>query len=283
MEHIKITNKIGSFEASYGNGNILLGYSGFSAAEVIPAIATGYGQHGSTMEGVYLGTRPMNIDFLIYGGTMAEIYKKKAEVSKILNPLAGECVLTYTNDHLSRSITAYITRMPAPTTRYGLAEAYSVELIAYNPFWYDVAENGLLLGDFTGGLRFPLRFMGNGVRFANKGAAANIVINGDIPSPIRAEFKNTAVNPTLTLETTGEHIEVITSIEDGEKLTVHTEYGNKTVIKTDSTGIETSAYHLISIDSKFFSLQPGANRLSFEGDAGTPEVYIYWRNYFMGV
>ena len=112
---------------------------------------------------------------------------------------------------------------------------------------------------------------------------ANIKIVGDVPSPIRAEFKNESVNPKLTLVNTGEFIKVQTTIADEEKLIINTAYGNKTVEHIAVDGTIENAYHLITLDSSFFSLPIGENQLSFIGESGTPEVYLYWRNYYVGV
>jgi hypothetical protein len=141
-----------------------------------------------------------------------------------------------------------------------------------------------MLGDFTGGMKYPIKFEGDGVTFASKGAVSAITISGDVPSPIRAEFKGGATTPKLTLSNTGEFIKVNITLEDTEELVITTDYGNKLVNKKNADGSLTSANHLISNDSTFITLPIGDNTLTFSADAGdNVEVYIYWYNWYMGV
>ena len=154
-------------------------------------------------------------------------------------------------------------------------------MLAHNPFFYDVAENAVKMDDFTGGLKFP--WAAPYIKFAQKGDISHITNTGDYLTPVRAEFRGDAINPCLTLDTTGEYIKVATTLDVGEKLWINTEYGNKTVQKEAANGTLTSAYNLIDIHSSFFSLPVGESKLSFSSDGGQPEVYLYWRNRYLGV
>ena len=91
------------------------------------------------------------------------------------------------------------------------------------------------------------------------------------------------MKPRLTLTNTGEFIEVDKEMSAGEKMIITTEYGNKNVVYKNANGEHSSAYHLINLDSTFFSLPYGENTISFTSQLGEPQVYIYWRNYYAGV
>lgn len=283
MEQFIYTNSRGdSITIAYNSEYILKEYDGITAAEIIPISTSGYMQNGASFIANKLGTRMISIGFLTHANTMHGFYEKRKHIGKVFNPTIGQGKLTYTNDYLSKSIDVVVSASPTPFEKMGSLQLIRVEFIAHNPLWYDNEVSALKLGDFTGGLTYPLHFE-TSETFAQKGDAANIIINGDVPSPITVEFRDNSLNPKLSLLNTGEFLEVDTEILDNEKIIINTAYGNKTVTHTNSSGVETSAYNLITTDSTFFSLPIGENKLTFAGDAGSPEVYLYWRNWFIGV
>lgn len=284
MEQFIYKNALGSTITIDYTGNYLIdSYDGLTASEIIPITTSGYKQNGSTYISSNLGIRVINLTFGVIADSTLDMYAARRNVVSVFNPLLGEGTLTYTNDFISKSIKVVVTASPTPAAKHSTIQYYTVELTANNPLWFDNEESAVKLGDFTGGLSYPLQFNDDGVIYAQKGDIANIEIVGDVPSPIRAEFKNTSVKPKLELTNTGEFIKVEISIEDGESLIINTEYGKKTVTKVNADDSTENANHLISLNSTYFSLPKGNNKLSFSGDAGTPEVYIYYRNYYIGV
>lgn len=278
MEKITYTNTLGNtLTFDYTGEYILTDFTGFGAADISPATTQGYKQHGQTLNDVFLGVRILTLRIMLWGNT----YEKKRNLDKLFNPLCGEGTLVYSNDYQSKMIKCVPTITPQIGERMGTLHFVDIELTAFNPFFYDVAENAMKMDDYTGGLTFPLA--SESYTFAKKGDVSQIDNQGDYLTPIRAEFRGDAINPCLTLETTGQFIKVNTTIEPGEKLWINTEYGNKTVQKEALDGTITSAYNLIDINTSFFSLPVGSNRLSFSSDGGQPEVYLYWRNRYLGV
>lgn len=283
MENFIYTNPRGKkIELNYDGDYLIDSYDGLTNAAIEPITIKGYRQNGYTLNGLTYGSRLINITFYLCGRNAEDLYKKRAELSSVFNPLLGEGLLTYTNDYTSKSIRCIPSVAPTINDRTGLLLSVAVELTAHNPFWFDTAESALLLEGFTGGLKFPIKFSPS-QKFANKDTVAVVRIEGDIPSPIRAEFRGASLKPRLTLTNTGEFIEVDKEMSAGEKMIITTEYGNKNVIYENANGDHSSAYHLINLDSTFFSLPYGENTISFTSQLGEPQVYIYWRNYYAGV
>lgn len=247
----------------YGGSYILESYDGLAAAEVIPIISKGYRQHGNSLNDVNLGTRIINIYFYIHAENMADFYDKRRNLSAIFNPLLGEGELTYTNDYMEKTISVLPTLLPTPVEKYGTLQLLNIELTANDPFWYDKTETISTMVDYQGGITL------NNV--------------GDYETPMRVEFSGITVNPQILNETTGELIKVNKSLTTGEKLIIDTSYGNKTVTHITSSSVRTSAYNLVTNDSKFFSLQLGNNKIKYSADMGTPVIKIYWKNRFAGV
>lgn len=283
MEKFQFTNAIGGTVILDYDGSFLIdSYDGLTAAEILPITIQGYQQNGYKMTNINYGMRAININFYVHGTSMADLYEKRRMIASVFNPLLGYGVLTYTNDYISKSITCIPTITPTPTEKMGNLQIFNIELTAHNPFWYDTDETALKLEGFAGGMSFPLSLASPGITLAEKAAMATIIINGDVPSPIRAEFKGACSNPKLTLERTGEYIKVATTITTGQTLRVTTDYGNKAV-KLIQGSTETNAFNLIDINTSFFSLPSGANKITFLSDTGNPEIYLYWRNWYVGV
>lgn len=282
MEKLKYTNSAGaSITIDYTGPYLIEALDGLTNAAIEPTTYKGYGQHGYTLNGITYGARTVVLTFLITAPDAATLYQRRAYVSSVFSA-RGEGNLVYTNNYTTRMLTCIPTVAPTIIESMGLMVRVNVELTAYMPFWQDVTENALLLEGFAGGLKFPLKFTGTGETFASRSTIATINITGDVPSPIRAEFRGVCSTPTLALKQTGEYITVSTSIGAGQSMTVYTEYGNKNVILTQ--GAQTSgAFHLIDVNSTFFSLRPGANTLTFSASQGAPLAYIYWRNLYLGV
>ena len=281
METITYTNASGdSVTLSYTSDDTILDkYDGFGPAEIVPETTQGYGQHGQTLRDVKYGARIMQLYFNGFAPTPTESYALRRRLASVFNPLRAPGVLVYENDHIRLSVPCAPTVAPTPVERNGLLTYYNIELTAYDPFWRDVAESGIKLSGYKGGLTFPFNF-GAPVQFASIGDIAKINIVGDVESPIRAEFRGAAVNPRLTLVETGEYIEVAATLTEGQTLVITTDYGNK---KVTIDGV--SATHLINPASTFFSLRPGDNTLSYTSETvlGSPEVYVFWRNRYVGV
>lgn len=278
MERMTFVNAAGDrVDLGYTGDFLLYDWLGMGAAEVLPITSKGYRQHGYTYQGMTLGSRIITLGVRYTG----DYYAKKRRLEQAFNPMLGPGVLTYTNDWGSKSITALTTLPPTPAERDGF-HAVTIELTAFDPWFYDTAENVKKMSDYKGGLTFPFRF-DPAIHFATKGDLATVEITGDADTPLRAEFRGPAVRPRLELTNTGEHIEVETTLADGEKLLIDTSYGNKTVVHEYVDGTRESAYNLITIDSTFFQLRRGMNKLAFESDGGDPEVYLYWRNRYIGV
>lgn len=288
MEKFVFTNANGEkITFDYKGDYLISRYSGLTNAEVEPITAKGFRQQGYTLETLSMGMRVIDLNIHMKAKTMESVYEHRRYMSKVLNPILGQGVLTYTNDYLSKSITCYCSGLPAMIERYGLLIDYNIQFTAVNPLWYDTAETAILLNGWDGGFTFPFKWKNkNDIQFAHKGNKMIISVTGDVASPIRAEFRcaNVAIErPRLDNLTTGEFIQVLTNVGIGETMTVNTEYGNKSVMLTTADGKTSSAYHKIDINSSFFQLQRGDNILKFDTERGECDTYLYFRNYYTGV
>ena len=282
MEKFIYTNRLGrSITIAYQGSYIIADYSGLSESDVIPITSRGFRQIGQTLAYTSLGTRIIGLNFFVHAMSMADFYEKRRNLSSLFNPLLGEGTLIYSNDFITKQISVLPTMSPEPKEKMGTLQRFYVEFLANDPFWYDITESKLLMTGFTGGLTYPLE--SEDYQFADIAATAKIINNGDWLTPVRFKFVGAMTNPKITNTTTGEFIEVTKTLVAGEQLIIDTAYGNKTVTYVDGTGASSSAYNLITNTSSFLQLQVGENRLTFVADTGIPEIFIVWRNRFVGV
>lgn len=146
-------------------------------------------------------------------------YQKKRELISALNPKAGEGVLIYTNDYLSKQIKA-VPQIPLFENKNsndaGTLKA-SVAFTCCDPYWEDLEETEVNVTD------------------------QDIVIqnNGDVACGIKAEIRGN-VNNGLLIEnvTTGQKIDVIGKFSD---IKLNTNTGNKNITDKEYTGYKVMA------------------------------------------
>ena len=264
MEKFTYTNRKGeSLNIEYGGNYILDGYDGLANTEIIPMTTKGYAQHGNTLNRTILGIRIISIYFYLFEDGMTNFYTKRRYLSSVFNPLLGEGVLEYTNNHTTKRINVLPTVLPTQVDKRGSLQLFNIELTAYDPFWYDNTETVSNMAGFESGLTLT-----------------NV---GDYETPVRIEVVGAAVNPKITNSATGQFLKVNKVLSANQKIVFDTAYGNKTVTFTDAIGASSNAYKLLTNDSKFFNLQIGANKLVYGGTSSTPVIKMYWRNRFVGV
>ena len=262
---------------------LLASHSGTTSAEVLTTARKGFNQNGQNYVKTHLGLRILSVSFYTPRPDDLSFYQKKRRLSAVFNPLLGEGLLTYENDFTKKCLTVSVTKMPELAEKNRVIGKYTVELTAFDPFWYDETETEVRLNGVTGGLSFPVQFTGAGVQFALKGARSTVTINSDVDVPITVEFSGPCDNPVFANTSIGKKIAIRTAVAENEKIIVTTAYGNKNIYKVARNGTKTNVNNLITNDTQFFSLRPGANALTFDADTGTPEVDVRYRNLFTGV
>lgn len=236
-------------------------------------------QDGSTHIDTLLESRVLTLQVAILASSRTDLYERRSLLSGIFNPkLDG--TLRYENDYTAKEIPVRVDSGPVYPSPKGNVQECLITLMAPMPFWLDITEQNYKLEDFVTNFRFPFHFP---VRFATRGDTRTILNDGDVPTPIEVEFRGHAVNPRIENNTTGEFIQVNREIPADYKLIIDTTFGRKRVSIVAPDGIETNAFHYIDLDSTFFDLEVGENRLSFITDGGNPEVYVYFKKRYVGV
>lgn len=235
------------------------------------------GQDGSDLIDVRLEERFISMEVDI----ISDFTANRQLLSKIFNPKLGAGTLIYENSLIKYRIKAVAEHVPQfPDNRPIVTQKAFIDLKCPSPYWEDMNSGNYKLEDFVSNFRFPFHFP---VRFSTRGDSRVLVNEGSVPTPILVEFRGPVTNPKITNQTTGEFIKVNREIPEGFKLILDTSFGNKRVEIVAPDGVIENAFHYIDLQSTFFDLQIGDNKISFITEGGNPEVYVDYKNRHVGV
>jgi Phage tail protein len=284
LQKITFYNSIGDsiISSSYGRPFFLSRIGGLGDVDAETQTQKSPGQDGSSpVKPPVLKERHITLEIDI----CEEYESNRLILSKIFNPKFGEGLLVYENEFVKREIKALSEHVPSfPDVRPSATKKALIDLIAYDPFWL-TEEQAEQLIVWEGGLEFPLELP---TTFAEQsGDKSKILVNeGDAPTPIEVTFNGPATSPIQVINlTTGEFIKVKQSLLKGERLEINTAFGQKRVSKVLTDGNIQNAFHFITLDSTFFSLQLGNNLIDYSTgeDYERAAVSISWRNRHVSV
>lgn len=240
-------------------------------------------QDGATFIDTNLSTRSLALNVTLLADSRDELNDLRNQISAFFNPKIGIGTLIYSNGDVQREIKVTVDGSPAFPVGDAKGKWYqrtAINLIAPDPYWQGTEIENYKLEDFVGNFRFPFRFP---VRFAARGDSRLLLNKGDVPTPIKVEFRGPVTNPKITNLTTGEFIQVNRAIPMGYKLILDTSFGNKRVEIVAPDGIVQNAFHYIDLESSFFNLDVGENRFGFITEGGNPEVYVEYKHRYLSV
>ncbi len=173
------------------------------------------------------------------------------EIQRVFIPgQAG--TLTWTDGTSSRFIRCRVDSTALPTQILPFLFRVKINLIADRPMWYDSVENVVELA----------------------GGQSSVTIENDcgIAVPFLMEVGSTT------------SVFAVASVAAGSGLALVQGIGQDFVIDTDACTVTaangTLVNNQLTIDSEFFRIMPGSNRLNF---AGGGDIVIRWRKAYMGV
>lgn len=241
-------------------------------------------QQGSTFVDALLMERHISVELTITGKDEVDLAANRRLFSEVFNPILGLGLLTYTDKSGSKQILAVPESVPAypdgPMNRGRWFQKVLLFLVCPNPYWQDINPTNVKLEDYVSNFSFPFSFP---VSFATRGDMRTLVNNGHAPAPVKITFVGESVNPKITKVDTGEFIRVKRTIPEGYSLVITTGFDDKAVRIIAPDGVESNAMGYIDLNSTFFSLDIGENKLSFITDGGKPDVYVEYRNQYLGV
>jgi len=258
-----------------------------------PQTSQGYQQEGYSYEEAHAEARDGIIRCTVFGTSFADMYEKRREIKRIMNPKLGEGMIVYVNDYITEgwALTVKVDAEPNfPTDGENFGSNFmfgSVSITAYEPYWHDIDDTEVDFFGLTDAFYWetPTYFDGAFYLGEVSSASKNVTNIGDVPAPLTIEWTGAATNPKITLENTGEYILLIRVLTSDEKLIITTGYGEKNVyIQTISTGAITEDFSIVDEDSDLYMLPVGTSTISLSADSGasTAAVKIKYKNQYIG-
>jgi hypothetical protein len=286
VEKFIYKNAIGEIELSLSRPYILNSVTGVGGLGVSVRKRKSPFQNGSTRKKSYFDDRDIGLTFTALTTSEQDNIKKRREVQKIFSPnIVSE--LIYKRGTYSKKVICCANSTPVldNSDKSNQIQKFFVNLTAHDPFWIDLEKTGEMMSFSIASFGFELEVEEEGIELEMEGTNRTILNNeGDVSAPVEIIFKGPASNPKVANETTGEYIQVDQVLEDGEKLIINTEFGNKQVIY-DNGYTQVNKFNAISIDSTFWQLEVGENKTTYTVDSGldVANVVINFRNRYIGL
>lgn len=244
-------------------------------------------QAGSTLTGISLGERSIEIEVLIRGEDKEEISRNRMELSKVFDPLTGEGELLYQIDEVTvykiKCVPdAFPTYPTGKGVRTAIAQRASLSLTAHDPYWLDQYMKETSLYAFDDPFNFPHTFP---VSFNTEGPSQTIYNTGHVDVPFIARLSGPNAEPTLKNLTTGEFMRISYPLEVTQTLVINTTPGNKKVYTVDNLGKTKNVIGFMDPDSVFFQLQIGENEITYNtlGEPDEEVALIQWSQRYNSV
>ncbi|MGM7682660.1 phage tail family protein [Cytobacillus sp. Hm23] len=282
MRKLTFTNSRGS-TISLGNMGpyLMTNIEGIGAIEADIQMQKAPFQDGTTYTDSSLSYREIVVEGAITERDRQQVMNQRQLLHQAFNTKLGKGVLLYEQDGIVREIDAVVDGgVVLPDKKQEAFQRFMVSFTCPDPYWRDINPTNIKLEDFVSSFRFPFSFP---VRFATRGDSRVLINEGHVPTPVKITFRGEAINPKITNQTTGEFIQINRSIPKDYSLVINTEFGNKTIEIIAPDGIVTSAAGYMDLGSELFDLEVGENKINFITEGGKPEVYIEYKNRYLGV
>lgn len=240
---------------------------------------------GSTYLDAILDEREVDLEFVINYpfGTYEDVSKARSRIAKVCNPKLGLGTLRYENDYVVRIIDCIadsIPQYPDSGSRTRVLQKVKVTFVAPDPYWKSltIEEEPAFKPLFQFPFSQPFQM---GMQLDER-----IIDNtGDAPAPLFIEFFGPATNPTIINQTTGEFIKVKQELLEGERMVIDTSEENKSVFFVSDDGTMRNVFHWIDLDSAFFKLQIGENKIKYTADSDVQGAILNlsWQKHYNAV
>jgi hypothetical protein len=246
-------------------------------------------QIGETLLDVSVSPRVVPLTVYVHGYTLEEVNTNRAALARAFSVFPSQHGATRTTGTLRIYRDGFdpldlpaIPRGSPDETEIGINCVVSIELFCPYPYWQATSESYRKIRTIDG-LEFPIEFP---FEIPSRRATVFLDNPGDVPAPVTAVLWGAADTVRMINETTGETLEVRGHISAGDWIVVTTGFGNKAITYFSDLGATSENWlsHLNLTKAEFWSLAPGCNSITFEGD-GIVDGYmdLYFKPRYSGV
>lgn len=282
-QQIRYTNHKGQSVDLFNNVQIVLTeISGLDELGTRESTKAAYRQQGETWLYSDYSSRDIHLSFYIKGFGRKDYLDLRQKVIEVFDPIEPG-TLWYKHGQIARRIKCKPESTPTmPISGRKFYSKCNVDLVAYDPFWYDAEAITQEVTTWEGGLAFPFS-----LPFTLRGRGENQINaynRGHTDTPVVVAFHGPANAPTIRNITTGEFIRVERNISSAETLYISTDYG-KNRVWVEKDGVQSNATYLVDEDSSYFLLVPGDNVIAYETTDNTlpQQVSITYCPRYLGI
>lgn len=194
------------------------------------------------------------------------------------------CRLYFSNGSRDVYIDGYVETFECDL--FTMTETAQISIICPKPYFKNVTETVNSGATVSAAFEFPTAF--NDVVFSTETAGTTVVIpnNGDVSAgmDIEINFTGSVSAPVIRNAATGEYFRLNRNFVSGDKVTVNTRSGEKSVILT-RFGVEFNIINALDAGASWLQLQRGNNTLLLGANSGSTALSVTFKHYdlFAGV
>lgn len=243
--------------------HILSDISGMSQVSATVAEAQGVGQVGATASGASVQPKTITVN-----GTVRTAAGRAALLAAVLPGVPA--TLTMARGANRYFLEGIPEKSPEVSSNDG-PQSFQFALRCSYPYWRGPEARSLLSG-LSAQFHFPTSLAGRWYISRYTSEAFCTVNNpGSLASDLVLQFRarTQVTNPRVYHLESESYIQLNTTLNIGDTVTVSTVYGSKGATHSSQTGSETNAFRLLDIGSNLaMQLQPGANTFRVTASAG---------------
>lgn len=243
--------------------HILSEISGMSQVSATVAETQGVGQVGATAAGASIQPKTITVN-----GTVRTAAGRAALLAAVLPGVPAALAMV---DGAKKYIIEGIPEKSPEVSSNDGPQSFQFALRCSYPYWHGPSARSLLSG-LSARFHFPTSLAGHWYisRYTSE-AFCTVTNPGNIASDLTLQFRarTQVTNPRVYHLESESYIQLNTTLNIGDTITVSTVYGSKGATHSSQTGSETNAFRLLDIGSNLaMQLQPGVNTFRVTASAG---------------
>ncbi|MEG0165934.1 phage distal tail protein [Anaerorhabdus sp.] len=285
-------NGVNTLKMGVGEAIKVVSVKGFEAPDYVIHTSSSATTDGTIVTGKKVDERMIDITFAIDDLINSEIYRR--QVQKFFNPkntIKLKMNWCYSQAQIECEVDEF--NWTTIESMWEYLEG-NLSLRCPYPYWSDLDNFGKNIAYITPMFTFPLAF----INFTDQkekilhqqimgynSLSKEVLLNnkGDVPTGVEVHFiakRGDVKNPKITLLTTGEFIEVIQDMIQGDEIIINTNIGHKGITKNGE-----NIFKEKNKLSSFFQLEIGDNKISYDAleNYTNLDVRVYYTPKYLGV
>lgn len=244
------------------NGNTVFDMDIGNGMSINLGTSQGFSQVGETVETRSVTGRTIAVSGVVYGDVPAQ----KRQMRNIIAPFAsGRLVFE------GRQFIRVVVKDAPSFSPVRDDGRFTMSFFAPFPFFYDLTEQSVLIGEILPMFRFPVNY-GEPHKFGARSGAKykNIFYDGDVNTAFSLTItaSGVSVDPTITNLTTFERLKINGTLSAGDVVRIYRDSSNILRAELESGGETVDILSWIDDSSDLFELTVGDNLIQFNDDGG---------------